>query len=60
MRSSAFLICAVALVVLGVVTAMKAVSPASSTLPKATISIQDLHRQIDVKSLPQLEIDSLY
>jgi hypothetical protein len=60
MRRSAFLICAAVLAVLGIVTAVKAVAPASSTLPRATISIQDLHCQIDAKSLPELKIESLY
>ena len=60
MRRSAFLIWAVALAVLGIVTAVKTVAPAPPTPPKATISIQDLHRQMDAKSLPQLEIESLY
>jgi hypothetical protein len=59
MRRWAFLICAAALAVFGIVTA-KAVAPGPAALPRATISIQDLHRQIDVKSLPQLKIESLY
>ena len=60
MRRSAILFSAAALTVLGGVSTMKAVAPAPSPLPTATISIQDLHRQVDVKSLPELQIESLY
>ena len=60
MRRSALLLCATALALLGVVATMRAVAPAPSPPPTATISIEDLHRQIDIKSLPKMQIENLY
>jgi hypothetical protein len=45
---------------LSLLTAFKVVAPAPSAPPILTNSIQDLHRQVDVKSLPQQETADLY
>jgi hypothetical protein len=51
------LIGAVALATLGAIAAMMPMTPTQSASPSTTISIQDLHRQVDVKSLPVLRTE---
>jgi hypothetical protein len=56
MRKLAFLAAAL-LVMVGVGSAIKALTLAPTAAPpKATISIEDIHRQVDVKSLPNLDV----
>ena len=54
------LICAVALAALGFVAAMMPMAPTQSASPRATISIEELHRQVDVKSLPVLRTEDFH
>jgi len=54
---------AVILTVLGSVVAIRTVAPATSvtTTPQsASMSVDELQRKIDVRSLPELEIRDLY
>ena len=49
------------LAALGGAIAMEALTPASSQFqPNLTMSIEALHRQMDLKSLPEQEIKDLY
>jgi hypothetical protein len=50
------------LMTVGAASAMKAVTLASSApkaAPTVTISIEEIHRQVDMNSLPVLEIEDL-
>jgi hypothetical protein len=63
MRALGFLTVAGLLVAVGSVSAMKLLAPgeqATASLRAVTISIQELHRQVNVRSLPESEIASLY
>jgi len=56
MRKLAFLAAAL-LVMAAVGSAIKALTLAPTAAPpKVTISIEDIHRQVDVKSLPNLDV----
>ena len=57
MKHRALLVYAVALAALGSVAAMMPMTPTQSASPPTTISIQELHRQVDVKSLPVLRTE---
>lgn len=57
MKLRTLLICAVALAALALGVAMSPVVRNQSASPPATISVQELHRQVDVKSLPELKIE---
>jgi hypothetical protein len=57
MRRLALASVAITLVVLGTIAAIKSTAPATPHL--VTISIEDIHRQVDVRSLPVLDIADL-
>jgi hypothetical protein len=57
MKLRTLLICAVALAALALGVAMSPVVRTQSASLPATISVQELHRQVDVKSLPELKIE---
>jgi hypothetical protein len=61
MRKTVFLT-TVILMTVGAASAMKALSLAPSApkgAPTVTISIEEIHRQVDVQSLPLLEVREL-
>jgi hypothetical protein len=62
MRKLALLTAMMTLVASGTGTAIKAFAPArlATSPPPVTMSIEELHRQVDVRSLPELEIENLY
>jgi len=41
----------------GAAAAIKALTSANSTAPQPTMSIDEIRRQVDVKSLPVLEVE---
>jgi hypothetical protein len=57
MKLRSLLICAVALATVSVGAAMSPVVHTQSANPLATISVQELHRQVDARSLPELKIE---
>jgi len=58
MKQRTLLICAMALVALTAVAAMTPMTATHPPSPQTTISILELHRQTDVKSLPELKIEN--
>jgi hypothetical protein len=63
MRKLALLASVIILTPLGLAAAVKSLTPdmPESTAPgAATISIDEIHRQVNVRSLPELEITDLY
>jgi hypothetical protein len=63
MRKLALLASVIILTPLGLAAAVKSLTPdmpASAPPGAATISIDEIHRQVNVRSLPELEITDLY
>jgi hypothetical protein len=63
MRKLALLASVIILTPLGLAAAVKSLTPdmpASAAPGTATISIDEIHRQVNVRSLPELEITDLY
>ena len=56
MRKLMFLTAVMALIGSGAAAAIKALAPSGSTARYPAISIDEIHQQVDVKSLPTLEV----
>ena len=56
MRKLMFLAAVMILIGSGAAAAIKALGPSGSTARYSAISIDEIHRQVDLKSLPTLEV----
>jgi hypothetical protein len=63
MKRLAFLTAVITVIAFGTASAFKVVVPGTPTAaepPPVTISVDELHRHVDMRSLPELEIHDLY